>query len=299
MSVPLSQPQPKAASTVLSIVGLLISMAMFQGAASIARSLFPLVGPQGAAALRVAFGAAVLAVVLRPWRAAPSRAAWRSLIVYGVSLGVMNTLFYFAIATVPLGIAVALEFSGPLAVATFSSRRPIDFLWIALAVGGLLLILRPATPTAALSPIGVACALGAGVCWALYIVFGQKAGAEHGMRTTALGMMIAAVIVIPIGVAHAGAALLAPHVLALGAAVGVLGTAIPYALEMFALTRLPARTFGTLMSLEPAVGALAGLALMRQALGLTQWLAISAGVAASIGAALTIRAKTPVAVAEI
>jgi inner membrane transporter RhtA len=294
-----SQPQPKAASTALSVVGLLISMAMFQGAASIARSLFGVVGPQGAAALRVAFGAAVLAAVLRPWRAAPKPAAWRALIVYGVSLGVMNTLFYFAIAAIPLGVAVALEFSGPLAVATFSSRRPIDFLWIALAVGGLLLILRPDSPTAALAPIGIACALGAGVCWALYIVFGQKAGAEHGMQTTALGMMIAAVIVVPIGVAHAGAALLAPHVLLLGAAVGILGTAFPYALEMFALTRLPARTFGTLMSLEPAVGALAGLTLMRQALGFTQWLAIAAVVAASIGAALTIRAKTPVAVAEI
>ena len=295
----MSQPQPKAASATLSIVGLLISMAAFQGAASIARSLFGFVGPQGAAALRVAFGAAVLAAVLRPWRAAPKPAAWRPLLVYGVSLGAMNTLFYFAIATVPLGVAVALEFSGPLAVATFSSRRPIDFLWIALAVGGLLLILRPDTGAAALSPIGIACALGAGVCGALYIVFGQKAGAEHGMQTTALGMMIAAVIVVPIGVAHAGAALLAPHVLMLGAVVGVLGTALPYALEMFALTRLPARTFGTLMSLEPAVGALAGLALMNQALGAGQWLAIAAVVAASIGAALTIRAKTPVAVAEI
>lgn len=293
------QPQPKAAATALSILGLLISMAAFQGAASIARSLFGAVGPQGAAALRVAFGAAVLAGVLRPWRAAPKPAAWRPLLVYGVSLGVLNTLFYFAIATVPLGVAVALEFSGPLAVATFSSRRPIDFLWIALAVGGLLLILRPDAGAAALSAVGVACALGAGVCWALYIVFGQKAGAEHGMQTTALGMMIAAVIVIPIGVAHAGAALLAPNVLALGAVVGVLGTAFPYALEMFALTRLPARTFGTLMSLEPAVGALAGLTLMRQALGLTQWLAIAAVVTASIGAALTIRAKSPVAMAEI
>jgi inner membrane transporter RhtA len=295
----LSQPQPRAAATLLSIVGLLISMAMFQGAASIARSLYGLVGPQGAAALRVAFGAALLAAVLRPWRAGRKPAAWRSLIVYGVSLGAMNTLFYFAIATVPLGVAVALEFSGPLAVATLSSRRPIDFLWIALAVGGLLLILRPDAGAAALSPIGVACALGAGVCWALYIVFGQKAGAEHGMQTTALGMIIAAVIVIPIGVAHAGAGLLAPHVLLLGAAVGVLGTAVPYALEMFALTRLPARTFGTLMSLEPAVGALAGLLLMRQTLGLTQWLAIAAVVAASVGAALTIRTKIPAVAAEL
>jgi inner membrane transporter RhtA len=284
--------------TLLAVLGLLVSMAAFQGAASIARGLFGAVGPQGAAALRVAFGAAVLAVVFRPWRAAPSPAAWRPLIVYGVSLGAMNTLFYCAIASIPLGVAVALEFSGPLAVAAFSSRRPIDFLWIALAVGGLLLILRPDAGSAALAPLGVACALGAGVCWALYIVFGQKAGAEHGAQTTALGMLVAAVIVIPIGVAHAGAALLAPQVLLLGAAVGVLGTAFPYALEMFALTRLPARTFGTLMSLEPAVGALAGLVLMQQALAPTQWLAIAAVVTASVGAAVTIRSKTPVAVAE-
>jgi inner membrane transporter RhtA len=294
-----SQPPPKAASTLLSVAAVLVSMAMFQGAASIARTLFGFVGPQGAAALRVAFGAALLAAALRPWRAAPKRAAWRSLIVYGVALGAMNTLFYFAIATVPLGVAVALEFSGPLAVATLSSRRPVDFLWIALAVGGLLLILRPDPGVAALAPAGIACALGAGVCWALYIVFGQKAGAEHGIQTTALGMMIAAVIVIPIGAAHAGAGLLAPHVLLLGAAVGLLGTAVPYALEMFALTRLPARTFGTLMSLEPAVGALAGLILMHQTLGWTQWLAIAAVVAASVGAAATIGAKTPVAVAEL
>ncbi len=295
----MTQPQPRAAATALSILGLLVSMAMFQGAASIAKGLFVVVGPQGAAALRVAFGAAVLAIALRPWRAAPTRAAWRSLVVYGVSLGAMNTLFYFAIATVPLGVAVALEFSGPLAVATFSSRRPVDFLWIALAVGGLLLILRPDAGAAALSPAGVACALAAGVCWALYIVFGQKAGAEHGLSTTALGMIIAAAIVVPIGVAHAGVALLAPKVLLLGASVGILGTAAPYALEMLALTRLPARTFGTLMSLEPAVGALAGLVLMRQTLAAGQWLAIAAIVAASVGAAVTIRTKAPVAVAEL
>jgi inner membrane transporter RhtA len=294
----LSQPQPTAASTVLAVAGLLVSMAMFQGAASIARGLFPLVGPQGAAALRVAFGAAVLAAALRPWRAARRLTAWRSLIVYGVALGAMNTLFYFAIATVPLGVAVALEFSGPLAVASFSSRRPIDFLWIALAVGGLLLILRPDSRVAALSPAGVAFALGAGVCWALYIVFGQKAGAEHGMQTTALGMLMAAVVVVPLGVAHAGAALLAPKVLGLGLALGIIGTALPYALEMFALTRLPARTFGTLMSLEPAVGALAGLMLMKQMLGLGQWLAIAAVVTASVGAAVTIRTKAPAALAD-
>jgi inner membrane transporter RhtA len=277
-----------------------IAMAAFQAAASIAKGLFGEVGPQGAAALRVAFGAALLAAMFRPWRVRPTAAAWRPILVYGVALGLMNTLFYTALASVPLGVAVTLEFSGPLAVAAFSSRRAIDFLWIALAAAGLVLILRPSgSPGAAISPVGVACALGAGVCWAFYIVFGQRAGAEHGMQTTALGMLVAAVIVVPIGAVRAGAALLAPQVLLIGVAVGLLGTALPYALEMFALTRLPSRTFGTLMSLEPAIGALTGLVLLHQVLTLPQWLAIAAVVAASAGAAATIRSKAPAAIAEL
>ena len=275
-------------------------MVSFQAGASIAKGLFAAVGAQGAAALRLAFGTLMLVAVFRPWRTRPSPAAWRPIIVYGVALGVMNLLFYTALATVPLGLAVALEFTGPLAVAMMASKRPIDFLWIALAVAGLALILRPTGASAGgLDPIGVACALGAGVCWALYIIFGQKAGGEHGMQTTALGMVIAAVIVIPIGAAHAGAALLSPPVLMTGAMVGLLGTALPYALEMIALTRLPTRTFGTLMSLEPAVGALAGLVMLRQVLSLTQWLAIAAVVVASVGATATIRSKTPVVTTDL
>jgi inner membrane transporter RhtA len=292
--------QPRLASTVLSVAVLVVAMMSFQAGASIAKSLFAEVGAQGAVALRVGVGAVLLLIVFRPWRTRPTAVAWRSIIAYGISLGVMNLFFYTALATIPLGVAVALEFSGPLAVAMMASRRPIDFLWIALAIGGLLMILRPTgAPGAALDPVGVLCALGAGVCWALYIVFGQKAGGEHGMHTTALGSAIAAIIVVPIGAIHAGAALLSPHVLLVGAAVGVLGTALPYALEMIALTRLPARTFGTLMSLEPAVGALAGLVLLQQRLTTTQWLAIAAVVAASIGATVTIRSKTPVVTTEL
>ena len=284
----------------LSVGVLLVAMVSFQSGASIAKGLFAAVGAQGAAALRLAFGTAMLLAVFRPWRTRPTAAAWRPIIAYGISLGVMNLLFYTALSTVPLGLAVALEFSGPLAVAMMASRRPIDFLWIALAVGGLLLILRPVGSVgAALDPVGVACALGAGVCWALYIVFGQKAGGEHGMQTTALGSAIAALIVVPIGSLHASLALLSPHVLLVGAAVGFLGTALPYSLEMVALTRLPARTFGTLMSLEPAVGALAGLIMLHQVLSLAQWLAIGAVVAASIGATATIRAKRPVVTTDL
>ena len=194
--------QPRLASTVLSVAVLLVAMMSFQAGASIAKSLFAAgrAQPRGAVALRVGVGAVLLLIVFRPWRTRPTAVAWRSIVAYGVSLGVMNLFFYTALATVPLGVAVALEFSGPLAVATLSSRRPIDFLWIALAVGGLLMILRPTgAPGSALKPVGVACALGAGVCWALYIVFGQKAGGEStACRPPPLGSAIAAIIVVPI-----------------------------------------------------------------------------------------------------
>ncbi len=292
--------QPRLASTLLAIGVLLAAMVSFQAGASIAEGLFAEVGAQGTTALRLAFGTAMLLVAFRPWRAWPKPAARRSIIIYGIALGVMNLLFYTALATVPLGIAVALEFSGPLAVAMIASRRPIDFLWIALAVAGLLLILRPTGMAGTtLDPVGVACALGAGVCWALYIVFGQKAGGEHGMTTTALGMSIAALIGVPVGAARAGLALLHPHVLLIGAEVGFLATALPYALEMVALTRLPARTFGILMSLDPAIAALAGMVMLNQRLSWTQWLAISAVMAASIGATATIRSERPADGAEL
>jgi inner membrane transporter RhtA len=290
-----SQRNAHLGSTLLSLGVLVVAMVSFQASASLAESLFAGIGPSGAAGLRLLTGAMMLAAVFRPWRQRPTWQAWRPILVYGGSVGVMNNLFYGALARVPLGLAVALEFTGPLAVAMAGSRRPIDFLWIALAVAGLLLILKPGQAgMTGLDPIGVALALAAGACWAVYIIFGQKAGGEHGMQSTALGMIFAALIGAPFGLVHAGAALWSPQVLLTGAAVGFLGSALPYVLEMVALTRLPARTFGTLMSLEPAVGALAGFVLLHQVLSLEQWLAIGAVVAASIGATATIRAKTPV-----
>jgi inner membrane transporter RhtA len=291
----LTDRQPGLASTVLSVSVLIVAMFSFQASASLAEGLFGRIGPSGAAGLRLLTGGAMLAMAFRPWRTWPTRRAWRPILIYGASVGVMNNLFYSALARVPLGLAVALEFTGPLVVAMAGSRRPIDFVWIALAIGGLLLILRPGQgASGALDPVGVALALGAGVCWAVYIIFGQRAGGEHGMQSTALGMIVAALIGAPYGLALAGANLWSPSVLLTGVMVGFLGSAFPYLLEMVALTRLPARTFGTLMSLEPAVGALAGLILLHQALSPTQWLAIGAVVAASVGATVTIRAKNAV-----
>ena len=213
--------------------------------------------------------------------------------IYGVALGGMNLLFYMALRTVPLGIAVALEFTGPLALAMFSSRRPIDFVWIALAVMGLLMLL-PLRGARDIDPTGAIYALGSGACWALYILFGQKAGAGRGPEVVAAAVAIAAILVVPIGIAQAGAALFQPSLIVPGLGIAILSTALPYSLEMAAMTRLPAKTFGTLMSLEPAVGALSGLVFLGEYLSLRQWLAIGAIIIASIGATMTIRSKTAV-----
>jgi inner membrane transporter RhtA len=272
---------------------LLVSMLSIQAGASLAKSLFPAVGPTGATALRLGFGTLLLWIAFRPWTLPWRTLPWSMLLGYGLALGTMNTLFYIALDTVPLGLAIALEFTGPLALAALGSRRPRDFLWVALAIGGLLLLVPWPGRAMSVDPLGAACALGAGVCWALYIVFGRKAGAEHGPRMVALGSTIACVVAMPWGIAHAGAALLAPALLPAALGVAVLSMALPYSLEMMALTRLPTRTFGMLMSLEPAMGALCGLVLLHEHLGPLQWLAIAAVVVASAGA--TVGSTAPMA----
>lgn len=286
-------PRP-VASVMLPVLLLLVAMFSIQLGASLAKSLFPVVGALGATSLRLGFGTLLLWLVLRPWRMPWRTLPWKMLLGYGVSLGVMNTLFYLALQTVPLGIAIALEFTGPLGLALLGSRRPRDVAWVALAVAGLLLLVPWSSQQAALDPLGVAYALGAGLCWALYIVFGQKAGADHGPQAVALGATIAALVAVPWGVIESGMALLAPALLPTGLAVALLSMALPYSLEMFALTRLPARTFGMLMSLEPAVGALCGFAFLHERLGMLQWLAIAAVIVASAGA--TLGAREPPAV---
>lgn len=194
-----------------------------------------------------------------------------------------------SLRTIPLGIAVALEFTGPLALALFGSRRWLDFAWIALVLAGLALLLPLRGQAQALDPAGVMYALAAGVGWALYIVLGQKAGAAHGADTVTLGTSIAALLAMPIGIVHAGSALFAPALLPLALGVAVLSSALPYSLEMLALTRLPTRTFGTLLSLEPAIAAVAGVGFLGEQLSMLQWLAIAAIIVAAAGTALSVR----------
>jgi inner membrane transporter RhtA len=276
------------ASVVLPVGMLLIAMASVQTGASLAKTLFPTVGAQGTTALRLIFASILMILILRPWRATFTASSLRTVLIYGIALGGMNFLFYMAIRTIPLGIGVALEFTGPLAVALLHSRKITDFIWIVLAVTGLALLI-PMGQADSLDLSGALYALGAGVCWAAYIMFGQKAGANHGVQTAALGVVIAAIFIAPIGVWHAGSALLNAALIPTALGVALLSTAVPYSLEMIALTRMPVRTFGTLMSMEPAVGALSGLMFLNETLALTQWLAIGAIIAASIGATLTSR----------
>jgi inner membrane transporter RhtA len=275
------------AASLPSLGAMAVAMVSVQIGASFAKQLFPAVGAQGATALRVSLAALILTLLLRPWRRPIPPRAWIVLGGYGVSLGLMNLLFYSALQTIPLGIAVALEFTGPLGVAVLSSRRRIDFLWIGLAVLGLLALLPLSRQAHPLDPVGIGLALAAGLCWGLYIVFGQKAGSAHGSQATAIGMIIAAIVVVPVGVAQTGAALFAPQVVEAAIGVAILSSVLPYSLEMFAMSRIPVRVFGVLMSVEPAIAALMGLLLLHETLNLRQCLAIVAIMAASLGTTVT------------
>ncbi len=282
---------PSSQPLLLPISVLLVAMVSIQSGASLAKSLFPLVGAEGTTALRLGLAALILTLLMRPWQARLTLRSGRALLAYGLALGSMNLLFYLSLARIPLGIAVALEFTGPLALALFASRRLLDFLWIGLAVAGLWLLLPDRSAQAPLDPIGMLLALGAGVCWALYILFGQQAGALHGAHTVSLGTLVAALLVLPIGLWSNGSALFQLQLLPLALGVAVLSSALPYSLEMIALTRLPARTFSILMSLEPAIAALSGLLFLSERLSWNQWLAIGAIICASAGAAATSRPK--------
>ncbi|MBS1968744.1 MAG: EamA family transporter [Bdellovibrionales bacterium] len=268
-------------------------MLSIQSGAAIAKQLFPLVGSMGVTLLRTSLAAALLLGLWRPWSLLKSPQHLKRLALYGSALGLMNLLFYLALERIPLGVAVALEFTGPLAVALFSSRKLLDFVWAILAGIGIVLILPLTEVSAELDLLGALYAFAAGGFWALYIVFGKKAGeGSHGGQTAAVGMFFAALVTFPFGVADAGTKLLQWQALPLGLAVAIFSSALPYSLEMVSLKRIPIKTFGILMSLEPVVAALAGAIFLKEMLTTTQLISVASIVVASLGSALTARTPT-------
>jgi len=279
------------ASAVPPIPAVLLAVLSVQGGAAIAKSLFPVLGATGTVSLRVILSALMLLAAFRPRLARFTAAQWRAVIPYGVVLGVMNLVFYLAIVRIPLGLAVTLEFIGPLGVAVAGSRRALDVVWVVLAAAGIALIAP--WSGGGVDPLGVALALAAGACWAAYILLGGHVSrVVSGGAAVAVGMAIAAVTVLPVAVASGGLGRLTPRLLAAGVGVALLSSAVPYTLEMIALKALPARTFGILMSLEPAVAALTGLIFLEEILTVAQWLAVALVIAASAGATLTTKPAT-------
>jgi len=262
-------------------VGMVLAAAgSLQVGAAFAVTLFDELGPAGAAFLRLALAAVVLWAIWRPRLAGDLRLA----AAFGVALGLMNWSIYEAMARIPLGVAVTIEFAGPLLVAVIGSRRPLDGLFIVLAAAGILILADPVGGS--IDGLGVLFALTAAGCWMAYIHLGKRTGAAFpGGAGLSLAMAVGALVVLPAGVIQGGSAVLEPDLLGSALVVALASSVLPYSLELEALRRLPAAVFGVLMSLEPAVAALAGFIVLGQDLGARELLAIGMVVVASAGAA--------------
>lgn len=276
-----------------ALLCVLVGIGSVQLGAAVAKDLFDRVDPTTMTWLRLVTCAVLLLPLVRPRLRGRTRRDWYAVIGLGLSLGLMNWAIYQSFARIPLGLAVTIEFAGPLTIAVVGSRRARDLVWVALAGAGVLLLgFSPAGITAP----GVGFALLAGAGWASYILCSAATGRRWaGLDGLAVASAIAVVPLTPYAVAAGGHDLLDPAVLALGAAVGLLSSVVPYSLEMSALRVLPARTFGILMSLEPAAAALAALVVLGETLSAAQWLAMACVVAASIGATASGRAAAQAA----
>ena len=280
-------------SILLPVLAAAGAMASFQVGAALAKTLFPAIGAQGAAALRLFFGAIMLLALVRPWRFWPKGAVVLPLLVLGAAIAGAMQMFYLAIERLPIGVAIALQFLGPLAIALVGSRKPVDLVWVAFAAFGVWLLTDPASAGVSLDLVGVAWSLGAAACWAAYILIGRRVSNIFGRATAPLTVTIAAIIIVPLGVAHAGAALLDMSLMPIAILMALFSAAIPFVLEFFAMPRMPARTFATLTSLEPGFGVLFGLLILQEVLTLPQLGGVGLVIAASAGAVWTGQAKPP------
>lgn len=257
----------------------LVSVLSVQLGSGFARRLFDAIGPAGVVLMRQGGAAVVLLAVARPWRRRRTRREWRTIAAFGAVLGVMNLTFYEAVERLPLGVAVTVELLGPLGLALVLTRRRRELAWVLVAVAGVVLLSEGGTD---LDPVGLGFALAAAVCWATYIVLSRATGRQStGIDGLALAMTFAAVLVAPLGL-RAGAALVEPRSLGLGAVVALLSGLVPFSLELVALRTVPARVFGVLMSLSPAAATLTGFALLDERLSAVQLVAMAMVIAASI-----------------
>lgn len=278
----------KIARIVQAPLILLIAMISMQSSGSFAKYLFGQFPILTVSAMRLLLGAVILALIFKIWQIHFRQIKWPAIISYGLALAGMNLLFYLSIDRLPLGIAVSFEFIGPLSVALFYARQKFDFVWVGLAILGLVLLFPFDQAAQPLDPIGIAFALGAGACWALYIVAGQRPSGVSGNHTVCLGMFVGMLVLMPIALlAGMPAHTFEPMSLLYFVALAVLASALPFSLEMIALRNLSALSFGTLMSLEPAIAALSGLVFLGETLLWTQWLALATIISASVGCTVT------------
>jgi inner membrane transporter RhtA len=269
-----------------AVLAVLLAITSFQGGAAIAKGLFPVLGAAATSSLRIVLSAIVLVIFNRPNLRNLTTAQWRYVALYGLTLGAMNTIFYMAIARIPLGLGVALEFIGPLVLALTGSKRMIDFLWVLLAATGIALIAPWSNK--GLDIIGVLLALLAGALWAAYILLGGHISQiMDGGKAVTIGMIFASILVLPIAISNGLFIHLKPMMLLPGLALALLSSAIPFTLEMHAMRKIPAKTFSILMSLEPAVAAFSGLLFLHEYLSFYEWLAVALVIVASAGVTLT------------
>lgn len=271
-----------------AIILLLVAMISIQSSGSLAKVLFDQFPVLTVSAMRLFLGAIILALIFKIWQINFKQMKWAAILSYGIALAGMNALFYLSIERLPLGIAVSFEFVGPLSVALYSARQKFDFIWIGLAILGLVLLFPFNQATESLDTLGIVLALAAGACWALYIVAGQKPSGVSGNHTVCLGMWVAMLCLMPIALCSGfSSRIFEPAHLSYFIALAVLASALPFSLEMIALRNLTALSFGTLMSVEPAIAALSGLIFLDEQLLWNQWLALATIITASIGCTYT------------
>lgn len=273
---------------VQALVLLIIAMISVQSSGSLAKILFHDFPILTVAAMRLLFGALILALIFKIWQINFRQVKWQAIISYGFALAGMNALFYLSIDRLPLGIAVSFEFVGPLSVALYYARQKFDFVWVGLAILGLILLFPFDQVSEDLDLIGIGFALGAGACWAIYIVAGQKPSGISGNHTVCLGMFIGMLCLMPVALFSGfSIAVFEPSNFIYFIALAVLASALPFTLEMIALRHLTALSFGTLMSIEPAIAALSGFIFLGEQLLWNQWLALATIICASIGCTYT------------